>query len=86
MSITNAHASWSGQLFLRVICNNAQVTGEEPHHFLRRGLVFSHRDFDHILTLKEQGKPFYLYTGRGPSSESLHVGHLVPFIFTKYVF
>ncbi|XP_026193408.1 tryptophan--tRNA ligase, cytoplasmic [Cyclospora cayetanensis] len=29
--------------------------------------------------------PFYLYTGRGPSSESLHIGHLVPFIFTKYL-
>lgn len=38
-----------------------------------------------ILTLKEQGKPFYLYTGRGPSSESLHVGHLIPFILTKWL-
>jgi len=26
-----------------------------------------------------------LYTGRGPSSESLHIGHAVPFIFTKYL-
>ena len=23
--------------------------------------------------------------GRGPSSESLHMGHLVPFMFTKYL-
>ena len=59
------------------------LPGHEPHHFLRRGIVFSHRDFDHILTLKEQGKPFYLYTGRGPSSGSLHLGHCVPFMFTK---
>ena len=29
--------------------------------------------------------PFYLYTGRGPSSESLHLGHTIPFIFTKYL-
>ena len=33
----------------------------------------------------EAGKPFFLYTGRGPSSEALHFGHLVPFIFTKYL-
>lgn len=31
----------------------------------------------------EQKKPFYLYTGRGPSSGSLHLGHLIPFFFTK---
>ncbi|CAD7976871.1 unnamed protein product [Amoebophrya sp. A25] len=29
--------------------------------------------------------PFYLYTGRGPSSDSLHLGHLVPFIFNKWL-
>ncbi|OXB71634.1 UNVERIFIED_CONTAM: hypothetical protein H355_011462 [Colinus virginianus] len=29
--------------------------------------------------------PFYIYTGRGPSSESLHLGHLIPFIFTRYL-
>jgi len=46
---------------------------------------FSHRDLKEILDLFETGKPFYLYTGRGPSSEALHFGHLVPFIFTKYL-
>lgn len=30
-----------------------------------------------------QGTKFYLYTGRGPSSEALHLGHLIPFHFTK---
>ncbi|CAI9623899.1 unnamed protein product [Staurois parvus] len=38
-----------------------------------------------ILDSVEKGKPFYLYTGRGPSSGSMHVGHLVPFIFTKWL-
>ena len=28
---------------------------------------------------------FYLYTGRGPSSEALHLGHMLPFIFCKYM-
>ena len=63
-----------------------EVTGGGPvHHFLRRGVFFAHRDIDPILDAKAQGKPFYLYTGRGPSSEALHLGHLVPFMFTKYL-
>jgi tryptophanyl-tRNA synthetase len=60
------------------------VTGREPHHFLRKGYFFSERDFNKILDLYEQGKPFFLYTGRGPSN-SMHVGHLVPFLFTKWL-
>jgi tryptophanyl-tRNA synthetase len=60
-----------------------RVTGKKPHHFLRRGIVFSHRDFELILDRYERGEPFFLYTGRGPSSDSVHVGHTVPFEFTK---
>lgn len=41
------------------------------------------RDMHQILNLAEQKKPFFLYTGRGPSSEAMHLGHLIPFIFTK---
>lgn len=62
-----------------------KVTGRKPHRFLRRGIVFSHRDLEKILDRHEKGQPFYLYTGRGPSSGSLHVGHSIPFEFTKYV-
>lgn len=29
--------------------------------------------------------PFYLYTGRGPSSSAMHLGHLVPFLFTAWL-
>ena len=43
------------------------------------------RDMHQILDLVEQKKKFYLYTGRGPSSEAMHLGHLIPFMFTKYV-
>lgn len=43
-----------------------------------------HRDLAAILDAFEAGKKFYLYTGRGPSSDSLHFGHLIPFFFTKY--
>lgn len=62
-----------------------KVTGHPVHHLLRRGIFFSHRDMHQILSMYEQGKPFYLYTGRGPSSSSMHVGHLIPFITTKWL-
>ena len=62
-----------------------RLTGKPPHRLLRRGLVFSHRDLNLILDKYEKGIPFYLYTGRGPSSGSMHVGHSVPFEFTKSV-
>lgn len=62
-----------------------RVTGRRPHRFLRRGIVFSHRDLTVILDRFEQGKPFFLYTGRGPSSDSMHIGHSVPFTFTKWL-
>lgn len=62
-----------------------KITGKPVHHFLRRKMFFSHRDMHQILTLYEQKKPFFLYTGRGPSSGAMHLGHLVPFIFTKWL-
>ena len=62
-----------------------RLTGKRPHMYLRRGLFFSHRDLNALLDKYERGVPFYLYTGRGPSSESLHLGHMVPFQFTKWL-
>ncbi|KAJ1648316.1 tryptophan--tRNA ligase [Coemansia asiatica] len=61
------------------------VTGHQPHLYLRRGIFFSHRDLEKILDRYEQGKPFYLYTGRGPSRGHMHVGHMTPFIFCKWL-
>eukprot|EP00039_Didymoeca_costata_P025780 m.14234 g.14234 ORF g.14234 m.14234 type:complete len:659 (-) comp5042_c0_seq1:280-2256(-) len=62
-----------------------KLTGKRAHHLLRRGIFFSHRDLDKALDAYEAGTPFYLYTGRGPSSESMHIGHLIPFMFTRYL-
>jgi len=61
------------------------VTGQKPHHFLTRGIFFSHREMNRILDLVEKGKKFYLYTGRGPSSDAMHLGHLIPFMMTKWL-
>ncbi|ESO90165.1 hypothetical protein LOTGIDRAFT_124007 [Lottia gigantea] len=62
-----------------------RVTGKPVHHFIRRGIFFSHREMHHILDLYEKKQPFYLYTGRGPSSDAMHLGHLVPFICTRWL-
>lgn len=62
-----------------------RVTGHKPHRWLRRRLFFSHRDLELILDTYERGEPLLLYTGRGPSSDSMHIGHTIPFEFTKYL-
>lgn len=62
-----------------------KLTGQQPHLFLRRGMFFSHREFDKILDRYEKKKPFYLYTGRGPSSDVMHLGHMIPFVFCKWL-
>ncbi|KAI9823186.1 MAG: tryptophan--tRNA ligase [Thelocarpon impressellum] len=62
-----------------------RATGHKPHRYMRRGIVFSHRDLELILDRYEQGKPFFMYTGRGPSSDSMHIGHSIPFEFTRWL-
>ncbi|MEJ2739117.1 MAG: tryptophan--tRNA ligase, partial [Dehalococcoidia bacterium] len=54
------------------------------HLQLQRRLFFSHRDLDTVLELYEKGTKFVLYTGRGPSGP-VHIGHLVPWIFTRHL-
>ena len=54
------------------------------HYMLRRGIFYSHRDFDWVLTELEKGNKFYLYTGRGPGGKT-QLGHMVPWVFNKYL-
>lgn len=54
------------------------------HPMLRRGFFFSHRDMNLAMDDYEKGKGFFLYTGRGPS-RNMHIGHLVPLIFTRWL-
>ena len=56
----------------------------ELHPQLERRVFFSHRDLPWLLEEYEKGEKFVLYTGRGPSGP-VHIGHLVPWIFTKYL-
>ncbi len=60
-----------------------KITGE-VHFMLRRGVFFSHRELIRTLDDYQKGKKFFLYTGRGPSGHT-HIGHLVPWVFTKWL-
>ncbi len=57
---------------------------DKLHVQIERRIFFSHRDLDTVLQLYEQGIKFVLYTGRGPSGP-VHIGHLVPWIFTRHL-
>ncbi|KAJ9152196.1 Tryptophanyl-tRNA synthetase, cytoplasmic [Coniochaeta hoffmannii] len=77
---------WNTSLIDQAVIERFEkLTGHKAHRWLRRGLFFSHRDFDKILDTYEKGEPFFLYTGRGPSTGSLHVGHTIPMSFTKWL-
>ncbi len=62
-----------------------KITGHKPHIWLKRSIFFAHKDLELLLDHVEKGLDIYIYTGRGPSSGSLHLGHLLPFIFTKWL-
>ena len=53
------------------------------HSMLRRNFYFAHRDLDLALKEHEQGRGFFLYTGRAPTGP-MHIGHLTAFLCTKW--
>lgn len=67
------------------------ITNTKAHKWLRRGIFFAHQDINLLLDNYQKDNQFYLYTGRGPSKASsgehngMHLGHLLPFQFTKYL-
>ncbi len=66
------------------VLKKIEKTTGETHFMLRRGVFFSHRELIRILDDYQKGKKFFLYTGRGPSGHT-HIGHLVPWVFTKWL-
>ena len=62
-----------------------KLTKKPVHPWIKRGLFFCHRDLNLILDAYEKKENFFLYTGRGPTSDALHIGHLIPFLFTKWL-
>ena len=61
-----------------------KITKKPLHIFLKRNLFYAQMDFDKILNDVENGKNIFLYTGRAPGG-NMHIGHLIPFLFTKYL-
>jgi tryptophanyl-tRNA synthetase len=64
--------------------NLARKKGIKEHIFLKRGLYFAQRDLDQVITAHKKGESIFLYTGRAPGG-SMHVGHLIHFIFIKFL-
>src|SRR3989344_2095027 len=67
-----------------LILNRIQKHTKELHPMLRRRIFFAHRDINWLLDEYEKGNKFFLYTGRAPSGK-IHIGHLIPWIFTKWL-
>jgi tryptophanyl-tRNA synthetase len=61
-----------------------KISKGKLHHMIEREFFFSQRDLDLVLKDIEGGKGVFLYTGRGPS-KGMHIGHLVPLLFTKWL-
>ena len=66
------------------LSNKITTIAGQDHFMLRRGIFSSHRDMDRILEQYTKGNGFFLYTGRGPSGHT-HIGHLVPWVFAKWL-
>jgi len=60
----------------------SKTKSKKLHQFFRRKFIYSHRDLDKIIPDIEKNN-FYIYTGRGPSG-SMHIGHLISFITSKW--
>ena len=54
------------------------LAGGELHPLLRRGVYYSQRDLGPLLDGYANGRPFFVYSGRGPSGP-LHTSHLLQF-------
>ena len=63
----------------------AEQKGLQEHIFLKRELFYAHMDLKKVILMHKKGEPIFLYTGRSPGSGDMHLGHLIPFEFTKYL-
>ncbi len=60
------------------------LAGGELSPLLARGIYYSHRDLGPLLEGFAAGRPFFLYSGRGPSGP-LHTSHLVSFDLCRWL-
>lgn len=67
------------------LLNKIKEIAGDLHVLIRRKFFYAHRDFDKALEEYEKGNRFFLYTGIAPSKGKMHIGHLIPFILTKWL-
>jgi len=70
----------TGELLTRI----RRLAGGELHPLLERGIYYTHRDLGGLLDAFEAGRPFFLYSGRGPSGP-LHTSHLAQFELCRWI-
>lgn len=73
-----------GPKILDFFKNTSLQKNIDLHIFLKRGLFFAHREFEKIIETVDKKQDFFMYTGRAPGG-SMHLGHMIPFLFTKYL-
>ena len=54
------------------------------HPLVRRDVFYAERDVDPFLDAANHDEPHSIVTGRGPSGP-MHIGHIFPFYFAKYL-
>lgn len=54
------------------------------HPLVRRDIFYAERDVDPFLDAANEGNLHSIVTGRGPSGP-MHIGHIFPFYFAKYL-
>src|SRR6056297_27889 len=54
------------------------------HPLVRRDVFYAGRDVDRFLDAANAGETHSIVTGRGPSGP-MHLGHVLPFYFAKYL-
>jgi tryptophanyl-tRNA synthetase len=57
---------------------------EPVHPLVRRKVFYAQRDLDSFLAAANAGQQHSIVTGRGPSGP-MHIGHIFPFYFAKYL-
>jgi tryptophanyl-tRNA synthetase len=72
------------ELTAELLARIRRLAGGELHPLLARGIYYTHRDLGALLDAFESGRPFFLYSGRGPSGP-LHTSHLAQFELCRWL-
>jgi tryptophanyl-tRNA synthetase len=62
-----------------------KATGMVAHPLIKNGVFFAHRELNKFIDAYINGEKVYIYSGRGPSAQSLHLGHMISFNLLVYL-